>query len=747
MRAFTVSFCLINLSRCFCAVLAASVLFVNYGMVFWRSVVLLLTGSTAILMAQSTGRRAEPLIHDKVDENKLVTLSGNTRPEASAENDLGAVSDDLNLDHMMLQLHRSPEQEQAVEQFIDELHDPQSANFHKWLSANDFGEKFGAAEADIQAVTAWLESHGLTVNSVYPSGMVIDFSGNAGQVRRAFHTAIHNVEVNGARHITNFGDPQIPEALASAVAGVVSIHDFRPHKRSRPRYTFTFEGQPFQAVVPADLATIYDFNPLFAKGITGAGQTIAVIEDTNLYSTRDWTTFRAVLGLVQYTTGTLATVHPLPSSGFSNCSNPGVNQDDDEAILDAEWSSAAAPGAAIVVASCADTAVTSGIYIAPLNLVNESAPPAIISISYGTCEAENGATGNASLNALYQQAVAEGISIFVAAGDEGAASCDAGLTSATHGIGVSANASTPYNVAVGGTDYSDVFNGTTGKYWSQTNSPTYGSALSYIPEIPWNDSCAGSLVSTYMGYATGYGPNGFCNSSTAVEEGFLAVVAGSGGPSNCASGAPASLGVSNGTCQGFPKPSWQAGLAGIANDGVRDIPDVSMFASDGFIWGHYSVTCFSDQDNGGAPCTGAPLNWAGFGGTSVASPVMAGVQALVNQSQSGAQGNPNYVYYSLAAAPALGVFHSVQQGDIDVNCGAPYDCYGYLGTLDYGRNGRVFGTTWGGALSVSDSSLNPAYGTGATWNFANGLGSVDVNNLVTNWKASAAFRSLAIRHP
>ena len=89
-----------------------------------------------------------------------------------------------------------------------------------------------------------------------------------------------------------------------------------------------------------------------------------------------------------------------------------------------------------------------------------------MSISYGECEAENGASSNASINALYQQAVAEGISVFVAAGDEGAASCDAGGTSATHGIGVSANASTPYNVAVGGTDFSDVLNGTTSKYWS-----------------------------------------------------------------------------------------------------------------------------------------------------------------------------------------------------------------------------------------------------------------------------------------
>ncbi len=406
--------------------------------------------------------------------------------------------------------------------------------------------------------------------------------------------------------------------------------------------------------------------------------------------------------------------------------------DDDEAILDAEWASAAAPGAAIVVASCADIGVSPGIYIAALNLVNENNPPSIISISYGNCEAEIGAAANASLNALYQQAVAEGISVFVAAGDEGAASCDAGSSSASHGIAVSGNASTPYNVAVGGTDFSDVYNGTTATYWSRSNSTTFGSAIAYIPEIPWNDSCASSLIASYLGYTTSYGPNGFCNSSLAVEDEFLLVVAGSGGPSNCATGASATMGVSNGTCQGYAKPAWQTGLAGIPNDGVRDIPDVSMFASDGYIWGHYSVTCFSDPDNGGGPCTGAPSNWAGFGGTSVAAPVMAGVQALVNQNESGAQGNPNYVYYALAASTP-GVFHTVTQGDIDVNCGGIYNCFGYLGTVSYGRGGRVFGTTWGGALSVSNSSFTPAYGTGPTWNFATGIGSVDVFNLVTNW--------------
>ena len=79
------------------------------------------------------------------------------------------------------------------------------------------------------------------------------------------------------------------------------------------------------------------------------------------------------------------------------------------------------------------------------------------------------------------------------------------------------------------------------------------------------------------------------------------------------------------------------------------------------------------------------------------------------------------------------MFHSITQGDIAVNCGGPLNCYGFLGTLDYGRGGRVYGTTWGGALSVSDSSFSPAYSSGASWSFATGIGSVDAYNLVMNW--------------
>jgi subtilase family serine protease len=521
------------------------------------------------------------------------------------------------------------------------------------------------------------------------------------------------------RHIANMSDPEIPAALAPAVVGVVSLHDFtpRPMHKLRGDYTFTSGTTTYQAVVPADLATIYNFNPLFAAGITGQGQTVAVIEDTNVYSTSDWSTFRTRFGLSGYTTGTFTQVHPAPPKGTNNCNNPGVNADDGEAILDAEWASAAAPGAAIMLASCANTRTTFGGLIALQNLVNGSNPPPIVSISYGECEALNGAAANAAYNSVYQQAVTEGISVFVAAGDEGAASCDAGATQATHGIGVSGFASTPYNVAVGGTDFGDTYARTNSTYWNSSNTSLYGSAKSYIPEIPWNDSCASLLIANYMGSSTTYGSSGFCNST--AGRGYLDVVAGSGGPSGCATGTPSTSGVVSGSCKGYPKPSWQS-VYGNPSDGVRDIPDISLFAANG-VWGHYYVMCWSDVRYGGAPCTGAPSTWAGAGGTSFSSPIMAGIQALVNQHTGGKQGNPNTVYYNLAATSGYtnGVFYDVSQGDMDVNCTGSRNCY-----LPSGRNG---------VLSTSNGSYAPAYRAAPGWDFATGIGSVNAYNLVINW--------------
>jgi subtilase family serine protease len=705
----------------------------------WASYTALVAVASLFPLSLAAQSRRQPVITGRIDDAVLHTLAGNTRPEAIAQNDRGAVEDGFPMEHMLLQLQRSSEQEDAVRGLIDDLHNANSPKFHQWLTAQEFGKAYAPASEDLDKITAWLESHGFTINVIYPSGMVIDFSGTAGQIREAFHSAIHYYDVNGVRHIANASDPKIPAALAPVVSGVVSMHDFRPRsmRNAHREYTFTSGGFSDQAVVPADLATIYDLNPLFQSGVTGLGQTIAVMEDTNLYSIADWWTFRSTLGLSWYSAGSLSTVHPAPPSGANNCANPGVNSDDFEATLDAEWASAAAPSASIVVAACADTYTFGGL-IAMQNLINGSKPPSIMSISYGACEAENGASSNTAINALYQQAVAEGVSVFVSSGDEGAASCDAGLRVATHGIGISAYASTPYNVAVGGTDFSDTFSGTNDQYWGSKNSSAYGSALSYIPETPWDDSCGNSLLARFLGYSTAPGADGFCGSWRAERDRFLTVTAASGGPSGCATGSPYNFGVVNGTCLGYPKPSWQTGVAGLPNDGVRDIPDVSLFASNG-IWGHYYVVCYSDPDGGGAPCVGAPSGWAGGGGTSFSSPILAGIQALVNQKLGGAQGNPNYVYYKLAAeqynpgfaCPAAGcVFHDVALGDIAVNCAGPMNCNGAES-----KPGRYLGIP-DGVLSVSSTSLTPAFAAAPGWDFATGIGSVDAYNLVTNWSAA-----------
>ncbi|MGA2593986.1 MAG: protease pro-enzyme activation domain-containing protein [Bryobacteraceae bacterium] len=665
--------------------------------------------------AQGRLPRAVPLIVEPIDESRRVVLTGNTRGEARAEFDRGPVDDAFPLNGMQLLLRRSPEREEAAEALADDLNRAGSAHFHQWLTAAQYAEQFGVAQDDIAKIGEWLRGRGFTVHAPSPSRMTIDFSGTAGQVREAFGTAIHALDVHGERHIANLRDPSIPAALAPVIEGIVSLNDFRPRPAVVPKaqYTFIGDGYTYQAVVPADLATIYNFNPLFSAGITGQGQTIALIEDTDLYSPNDWTTFRATFGLDVYKGGSLATVHP------GGCADPGVNPNghDFEAALDVDWASAAAPSAALQLASCADTTTVFGGLFAIQGLVNQRDVPPIISMSYLACEAQNGAAQNAAYKSVYQQAVIEGVSVFVAAGDNGAAACDVLATGPVQsGVTVNGFASTAYNIAVGGTDFGDYYTGTIADYWSSTNGPTYGSALSYVPEIPWDDSCASTLLTSYLGYAVPFGANGLCGSASGAN--LLYPNGGSGGPSNCATGASAG-GIngatpSNGTCRGWPKPAWQAVL-GIPQDGVRDLPDVSLFSADG-IWGHYYIVCFSDPNNYGTPCVGAPSNWSGGGGTSFATPIMAGMQALVNQVWGGRQGNPAPIYYALArleygasgqkacetfAPSPLCTFYDITIGDNDVDCTGPYNCYD-----PDAKNGVA------GVLSLSHRFYQPAFTAG-----------------------------------
>jgi subtilase family serine protease len=360
-----------------------------------------------------------------------------------------------------------------------------------------------------------------------------------------------------------------------------------------------------------------------------------------------------------------------------------------------------------------------------------------VSVSYGECEAFAGASQNAAFRSVYSHAATEGVSVYVAAGDTASDSCAQGLGQGAvlTGTSVSGWASTPYNMAVGGTDFQDFFLNDFSTYWSSTNTTYYGSALSYMPEIPWNNTCASPLFAQYFGLSATYGSTGACN----VEPGFTNPAGGGGGKSACATGAPTTQGVTGGTCKGYPKPSWQS-VYGNKADGVRDLPDVSLFASNGFLGSAY-VVCFSNAGAGGAACTGAPSGWSLAGGTSFGAPIMAGVQALVNQKTGSRQGLPNSAYYQLAAAEygASGSsacnaengntvgsscnFHDITVGGNDLPCTGTVDCYLPSGTY--------------GVLSASDSAYKPTFQAGPGWDFASGLGSVNVANVVNNWSTVA----------
>jgi subtilase family serine protease len=734
------------------------------------------------LASNAEARRA--LITQKIDESHLTTLRGNTRPEANVLNDRGPASADLQLNHMLLLLKRPAELEAELQQFIEDQHNPKSASFHRWLGAAEFGERYGLAQSDIAKITEWLEGNGFKVNVVYPNNLFIDFSGTASQVENAFHTQIRNYRVSGVDHIANASDPRIPSALASAIVGVVSLNDFRPHgmhERTQAEHIDPQSGSlnadyttgnatwPY-LVVPWDLEKIYNIAPLYPAGISGQGTKIVLIENTDLYNcnptnsagptpgtpcsaTSDWATFRKIFGLGKYTAGNAAQENPQPQTGPNNCADPGTNGDDDEAALDVQWSSAAAPSASIVNAACADTEVTFGGMIAFLNILSH--PNAdnvdVFSISYGEAETENGEAMNVAFSSMYQQAVTAGIGVFTSSGDEDAAS--AGVR---NGITISGLTSSPYDVSVGGLDFADTYLGVNSTYWNATNNVFFGSAKSYIMEQPWNDSCAGTLLAHYLtgSYIT-YGSTGFCNTAGGAH--FHNGTGGSGGPSNCATGTPAVNFVANGTCMGWAKPSYQSmyigSMAGLVNDSVRDTPDVSLMAANG-LWGHYYPFCLTDPSNGGiASCTAVPpIDWPGGGGTSFASPIMAGIQALVVQHKGSLQGNPNERYYALAATEygpsgnaacdsTLGngvgkscIFYDVTLGDNDAYClpnrsnGMLYNCY------------RPSGAD--GVLSTSNSAYQPAYPTGPQppftsnsrgWDFASGIGSVNAYNLVMGY--------------
>jgi hypothetical protein len=654
-----------------------------------------------------------PRVQGPVDDAMRVSLHGNAHPPTQAGldpgQDQGAVEDSQPAGRMLLLLQRSPAQETALNDFLQAAHTPGNPGFHQWLTPEAFGRLYGPADSDLAAVTAWLESHGLAIQKVHAGRLAIEFSGTAGQVSEAFQTKLHRYLDHGEARMASPTDPSVPTALAPVLAGLAPVGGYHPQSQLKvlgqaqfnarthqatPQWTYPEGGGVVFVMAPGDFATQYDINSVYKSGITGAGESIAIISTSNVD-----------LSLVQ-AYQTLFGLSPNLPVVVVDGEDPGENGDATEAYLDVEIAGSVAPGAKVLLYTSAGTALTDGLAMAAYRAVEDD-QAAVISVSYGECETQLGQSGNAFWNALWQQAAAQGQTVFVSAGDGGSAGCDDfnAQQVAYGGLQVNGIASTPYNVAVGGTDFyysqyagsSASINSQLGFYWSEstTTAPAV-SLLQTIPEQPWNDF---------------FGLNAYDGGNPANQP-SQTIVAGGGGASSAAL-------YANGSTQGYPKPAWQTG-AGVPADQVRDLPDVSLFAANGYNYSFYPI-CANPGD-----CSSANLNGSGVevitgvGGTSVSSPAMAAIQALIDQSAGSWQGQADFIYYPLAARQST-VFHDVTVGGNQVLC--------YPSTANC--------ATGSAASNSTGFSVESGYSAGAGYDLATGLGSVDVANLIKYWNTVA----------
>jgi uncharacterized protein (TIGR03437 family) len=550
-------------------------------------------------------------ISARIDDTRRVTLRGNVNPFARPEFDQGAVDTSFNLRGMMLVLKQSAAQQSALNQLLEEQRDQASPKYHKWLTPQQYGDQFGTSPSDIAKITAWLKSEGFTVGEVANGRNWIRFSGTAAQVKTSFQTELHRYNVNGEQHFANATEPAIPAALQDIVGGIRGLNDFRPKPRSVPARPESNLGRN-HFVVPDDIATIYDIQKLYSAGIDGAGQNIVVVGQTNIRLS-DIATFRSKYGLSAPNLKVILDSTLTYDPGFSANDIP-------EADLDIEWSGGIAKNATILFVYSDNT------FDAVLYAINNNLAP-VISMSYGFCE-QMDLIDLPTFQSWAQQANSQGTTWFTAAGDSGAADCETATNAiAQSGLSVDIPAIVPEVTAVGGTEFDE--GGV--NYWSASNDANGGSALSYIPEMAWNDS------SPPIGLA-----------------------AGGGGVSTY-----------------FAKPAWQTG-PGVPNDGFRHIPDIASAAS--------------PEHDPFAIYTGGATQY--YGGTSLGAPVWAGLTALLNQylvstgieTQPGL-GNINPTLYRLAQS-TTGIFHDITVGGNEVPCaaGSP-DCsagsVGYLATPGY----------------------------------------------------------------
>ena len=705
-----------------------------------------------------------------------VRLTTGVPSHARPEFDQGAVDPSLKMEYITLLTAPSAAQRKEMTKLLADQQNPRSASYHKWLTPAEYADRFGLSQNDINKLAGWLQAQGFRLVRTARGRNWVVFSGTAGQVETTFQIQIHNFKIKDEIHFSNTTPIAIPKALSGIVTGLRGINNFRPKSQARravPAYSFS--GGNYQFISPGDVTTIYDVATLYGSGINGTGQKLAVMGETGIFQS-DLTNFRQNFGLSAISCTTSSDI--ITACNTSNFKyvlvNGTPNQiygDLPEADIDIEWSGATAPGAQVIyVTANASTGTTwdSWYYaVDNQNTLGES----VITMSYTSpCELAEDQTGSgegsfASDEAELAQANLEGITFMNSSGDTGVAECDYQQTLAELGYQVAYPASSQYVTGVGGTLIPHTEYGS--QYWSTSNGGDGGSALSYIPEEAWNDSLEFAIfceANPSLNFCSGNGVGGgpLLTDWDIMQENVIGIAAGGGGVSNCVTV------DGNFVCQGgFPQPSWQSGLdinainpsgGGTTSTPARFTPDVSLLASAN--WPGYLVcTQLSPLGNNStcdSPSTGITdmltqciTNQNGsycsiYGGTSVSSPIFAGMVALLNQYvvANGLQatpglGNINPTLYALAADNATnGAFNPVTTA----NTGS----YSIGAFCDPGQPvSGVTGDPWPAALQCPSSGTNligfNTYDYDATtkYNLAVGLGSVNISHLAAAWTGSA----------
>ena len=663
----------------------------------------------------------------------LVKLPGHVPTMARAQFDGGEASASLKLTGLDITLAKTPEQDADLKAFLSAVNDPHSSVYHHWLTPTQYGQRFGACDTTIKLVTEWLESNGLEAGQLPASRGHIPFFGSKDKIESAFQTPIHRFRIEGTLHYSNVSAPSVPKALAPIIKAIGGLNDFHPKSglhKAAPEITF-----PTGSVLgpnylgPGDFAVIYNLRPLYQQNLYGQGVTVAIAAQSDINSATlqtYWTAFGVSAKQLGLNAANFSsTAVPAAQGG----SDPGEtnNGDESEAYLDTELVGGIAPGVTIALVRDKNALVAAQ-YVIDNNLA------AVLNISFGTCE-QAVAADNSKISSLYQQAVAQGITILVSTGDGGVAACDDTTGVGVKGYGVNSLASTPYNIAVGGTEFD--LNQLSAQNWSGAALPTLTTALSYIPETVWNESCASPTLATYFAaYLTAPEPLTLCNAPTLGSEAnpFLHTFGGGGGLSSCVT----QDSTTNDCLVGYPQPAWQAGVPGVNGLGARGLPDIALAAT------HW-VTC----DQGNTTCD--PTTVGDFNveyGTSAAAPAAAAIVALLDQSQitgtnsDGRQGLLADRLYSIAAAQwsvastlsgcnaSLGtgigggcVFQDITTGNNDQPC--LLSTYASSGSLPAST---CEGDTGGYGIMVQGSTA--AYAAGPGYDLATGLGSLNAANLV-----------------